>query len=318
MDVFNPSDTIPQYSDQPVYLYVHSYYVLRWENVTLSVYDNNGVLLDSKQTDNNGAATFNLVPGTMYPINAYSSLLGINTTVNYTVPNSYSGSIQQGITVLPYTSWLSPGSSYSGGMTKGNNTTPTGGQDRYLDRDIFLTTNTSRTGSVGYINNSYNDISCLTTQVTFKLYKLNNLTNNYTLDQTVGINLDPAHNSTWCNFTVLGVDASNKGYYVLAEANNTYYGNITRNNPANIPWQSLLPGVSLQVHMIIAVIVVIGIFASGVVWMNGIIGLAGTGAAVVFWQLGWLDTIPGVGLGVTGAAIAAVVFYYGRRDKGAE
>jgi YVTN family beta-propeller protein len=314
--LLSPSDTIIDIGAQPVYLYVHSYYVMRWENVTLSVYDDAGILLDSKQTDNNGAATFNLEPGSMYTLNAYSSALGIDTNATYTVPNSYSGSIQQGITVLPYTSWLNGNS--AGGMTTVNNTTVENASfaSGYQDRDIFLRTNTSRTGSVGYINNSFNDLSRLTTQVTFKLYKLNNSTNNYTLDQTAGVNLNTVTNSTWQNFTVLGVDASNKDYYVIAEANNTYYGNITRNNPANIPWQSLLPGVPAVWHTYLAVIVVVGIFACSVMWLNGIISLAGAGAAYVFYSLGWLDTVPGAGLGVAGAVIAAIVYYWSRRETG--
>jgi hypothetical protein len=315
MDIINPSDTIPDNSAQPVYVFVHSYYVLRWENVTLSVYDA-GVLLDSKQTDNNGAATFSLIPGTMYTLNAYSEALGINTTANYTVPNSYSGSIQQGMTVLPYTSWLD--GNRAGGITTVNNTTVTNASfaSGYQDRDIFLRTNTSRTGTVGYINNSFNDLSRLTTQVTFRLYKLNNSTNNYTLAQTVGVNLNTVTNSTWQNFTVLGVDASNKDYYVIAEANNTFYGNVTRNNPASIPWQSLLPGVPAIWHTYLAVIVVIGIFAASVMWMNGIMGLVGAGASYVFYSLGWLDTVPGAGLGVAGAVIAAIVYYWSRRETG--
>jgi DNA-binding beta-propeller fold protein YncE len=303
-------------SPQPVYLYVHSYYVLRWENVNISVYNQNGQLLNSKISDNNGGATFNLVPDETYTINVYSATLGINTTVNYTPPNSYYGGIQQGITVLPYTSWLNGRS--AGGMTTVNNTTVTNASfaSGYQDRDIFLRTNTSRTGSVGYINNSFNDLSRLTTQVTFRLYKLNNSTNNYTLAQTVGVNLNTVTNSTWQNFTVLGVDASNKDYYVIAEANNTYYGNVTRNNPANIPWQSLLPGVPAVWHTYLAVIVVVGIFAASVMWMNGIMGLVGAGAAYVFYSLGWLDTVPGAGLGIAGAVIAAIVYYWSRRETG--
>jgi hypothetical protein len=64
------------------------------------------------------------------------------------------------------------------------------------------------------------------------------------------------------------------------------------------------------------VIVVVGIFACSVMWLNGIISLAGAGASYVFYSLGWLDTVPGAGLGIVGAVIAAIVYYWSRRETG--
>ncbi|WP_424356569.1 hypothetical protein [Methanocella sp. MCL-LM] len=293
-----------------VQFYLHTYYFQRWSEFTVTAYDADWKFIDSAISDSNGLTSFVMVPGKQYRINVYSSSMSVNKTETFTPDNTANQLV--GITVVPLTSW---GSTFNPGNVSTINTSQqyNGYGTGFSDRDIHVDVDTRRSGTTGYIDVFYTDDSQLTQQVTFTL--LENLTDGSSTISTV---TQPTTNARYANHTFVIPEANGHSYTVKVQAVNNYYGVVTRVHPATFPHKAVLQGIDEGFYPMIVLIVVILTAAASFMLVNGLVALIIVGEAYWFYGIGWLDTVTGIGVGLSGAVVAAFLYYGGRKERGEE
>jgi|AGTN01.3.fsa_nt_gi 40-residue YVTN family beta-propeller repeat/40-residue YVTN family beta-propeller repeat len=293
-------------SQKVIRFYLHTYYLQRWSGFAVTIYDH-GTLVDTETSDSGGYAGFTVLPNKEYTCNVYSSSWSVNFNFTFIPDNTLNE--EQGVWVVPFTSWAS---SYNPGNVAIVNpsVTPPATGTGFSDQDIDAYWDQLMEGDDGKIFINYTDETGLTQMITFTLLRNNT--------EIVSRTTISSSNIRTYNHTFNVIGAAGNSYLARVDALNSLYGNVSRIQPITFHKKALLHGVDEGLHPLIAIIMIFGIAAASNMMVSGIVGLVMAGAAYFFYSIGWLDTVPAAGMTVGGMVITAILYLGGRKERGEE
>lgn len=263
------------YQHQVKFVVQSLYGLFKYDNVTVTVYDNNKVMQYSQKTDTSGQVAFYLQP-----------------TVSYTVwANSTTDSINETITVVPYDStyYFNVWSFFSGwnpfGWIQNNNGT---GGVFDVNKDIRMNYSVDTASSPRVVLLNYSDASASTSAVNFTLLRFWQENSTYTVYNTT-IVAGSAISYRQMPISVPAADADGQSYQIVVTGTTSAYGIVKRMDSYHFPGVSYpMPGLPTEWYPYIAlgVILLFGLFFTYLSSGLGLIVMAFWG--IVFMYMGWL------------------------------
>lgn len=251
--------------------------LIKYEGVTVSVYDANNILQQSEQSDDGGAVSFYLSPTTMYRITAISQADGINETINI-IP--YDETYYFNVWSF-FTNW-NPFSWAQGVLNRD------GPGTGYVERDVVVNYSVDRASSPRQILLNYSDATASTTDINFTLLRHwdNNGSDtvyNTTLISGTGISYQQMP------INVPASDADGKSYKIVVTSVTDAYGTVKRFDSYHFPGIAYpIPGLAASDHVYVAfgVIILFGLFFTYISTGLGLITMSFWG--IVFMFMGWI------------------------------
>jgi hypothetical protein len=251
--------------------------LLKYSNVTVSLYDENGIHQYTKSTDESGQVAFYLSLSTKYTVTAISTADNINET----------------ITIVPYddTYYFNVWSFFVdwnpfGWMQGVTDWTGPGTGDVNRDIKINYTADTSVSPRIISIN--YSDATASTTALNFTLLRHWQENGTYTVYNTTLVSGSGISYQQML-ISVTADDADGNSYQIVVTATTDAYGTVKRMDTYHFPGVSYpLPGLPTDwyPYVAIGIIIMFGLFFTYLSTGLGLIVMAFWG--IVFMFMGWL------------------------------
>lgn len=254
------------------------YGLFKYDNVTVTVYDNDDVLQYSQKTDTSGQVAFYLQPTVRYTINA----------------NSTTDSIDETITVVPYDDiyYFNVFSFFAGwnpfGWAQGAPDGWTGTGTGSVTKDVRMNYSVNTTSSPRIVLLNYSDATASTTAVNFTLLRFWQTNGTYTVyNTTIVSGSGISYRQQAINVTA--ADADGQTYQIVVTGTTGAYGSVKRMDSYRFPGAAYpLPGLptSWYPYIALGVILLFGLFFTYLSSGLGLVVMAFWG--IVFMYMGWL------------------------------
>jgi hypothetical protein len=249
----------------------------KYDDVTVSIFDDANTFYYSQQTDESGQVAFYLSPVTRYTITAISTTDNINESITI-VPydDTYYFDVWS-----PFTNWNPFG--WMQGVTNWN-----GSGTGDVNRDIVVNYSVDIESSPRQLLLNYSDVTASTTAINFTLLRHWQENGTYTVYNTTLVN-GSGISYQQMPINVLAADADGNSYRIVVTSETDAYGTVKRYDSYHFPGIAYpLPGLPTDWYPYVAfgIIIMFGLFFTYLSTGLGLIVMAFW--SIVFMFMGWL------------------------------
>jgi YVTN family beta-propeller protein len=265
------------YQHQTKFVIQSLFGVLKYENVTVSVYDENGIFQYGQETDESGQVSFYLQPTRRYTVTATSESENIDESMTI-VPydDTYYFNVWSFFTNWNPFGWIQSAPAWSGAGTGD------------VNKDIKINYSADTVSSPRVLLINYSDVTASTTNINFTVLRHWQENGSMTVYNTT---LVAGSGITYRQMPipVLADDADGNSYQIVVTATTGAYGTVKRMDTYHFPGVAYpLPGLPATWYPLVAfgVIVLFGLFFTYYSQGLGLLVMAFWGT--VFMFMGWL------------------------------
>jgi hypothetical protein len=265
------------YQHQTKFVIQSLFGVLKYENVTVSVYDENGIFQYGQETDESGQVSFYLQPTRRYTVTAISESENIDESMTI-VPydDTYYFDVWSFFTNWNPFNWIQDTPSWTGAGTGD------------VNKDIKINYSADTVSSPRVLLINYSDVTASTSSINFTVLRHWQENGTMTVYNTT-IVAGSAITYRQMPIPVLADDADGNSYQIVVTAETEAYGTVKRMDTYHWPGVAYpLPGLPADWYPLVAfgVIVLFGLFFTYYSQGLGLLVMAFWGT--VFMFMGWL------------------------------